>query len=161
MPPGAGRGSRLWWSEHGGRGLKACRCFRPADGPGQSRVGGSSGSGRKGPGVEAEQDRGLRDSSNGQNVWIVSQYLGVQGWALTTPPSHRWTLTSASRAPARTAPAATAWRATITARAPMTWVARTAPCPGSHALAVPANVGVGWGLQRWHTWAGTTEMGAG
>lgn len=60
---GGGRGSCLWWGEGSGRGLTARRCFRPADRPGQSRVGGHSGSGCRGPGVQTDQGWGLKDSS--------------------------------------------------------------------------------------------------
>lgn len=38
-------------AEGGGRGLVTCRCFRPADGPGQSPGGGPAGSGGRGLGV--------------------------------------------------------------------------------------------------------------
>lgn len=73
----------------------------------------------------------------------VSYHQGLRPHA--APPC-RWMSTSVTRAPARTAPAATTWRATTTAPALTTWVARTALCPGSLALAGPAEVGRG--LQR-------------
>lgn len=55
----------------------------------------------------------------------------------------RWTSTYVSQAHAKTAPAATTWKTTITAPAPTTWAARTARCPGSRAWAGPAEVGAG------------------
>lgn len=83
---GGGRGSRLWPTEGGGRGLEARRCFRPADQPGQSWVGGPSGSGCRGPGVQTERGRGLLDSLNGQeDPWVISQPISALGCPHNAP----------------------------------------------------------------------------
>lgn len=125
----AGRGSWLWWTERpagpqvfpSGRAAWTAPAGRPS-GPGYAGL--VSGA----PGTPGQSAR--------------------SSWVLTIPPPCRWTLTSVSRAPAGTAPAATTWRATTTAPALRTWAARTALCPGTPALEGPAEVGAGpagWG----------------
>lgn len=97
------------------------------------------------------------DGRPGSSTRNAGRGLGPHG----CPPPHRWTSTSASRTPARTAPAATTWRATITAHAPTTWAAKTAPCPGSRALEGPAEVGGGGGACRCGGWGVPVEMEVG
>lgn len=131
--------------EGGRRGLVAHRCFRPADGA-QTFLGG----------WELQAQLGTAGSKAERPGCLYETVLLYRaGYSQIHPPllTCRWTWISVNQAPASTVLAATTLRVTTTAPAQKTLVARTAQCPGTHALAGhvevhDATLQAGW-VPRW------------